>query len=115
MIATWPSRAAIGSSTGTRWICVPSRSTHVKRSRSSGGGSISVKPRSSQKATQARTLSGATSSVTCWSIVRGRYSDTSAPTTTAAATEPERRGLERDNGDRHGDGDHGEGDHRRSE
>ena len=37
---------------------MPSRSTQVKRSRSSGGGSISLKPSSSQKATQVRTCAG---------------------------------------------------------
>ena len=46
------------------------RSTHVNRSLSIGGGSISVNPSSSQNATHGRTSSARTSSVTCWSMSR---------------------------------------------
>ena len=66
-------------------MCVPSRSTHVKRRRLAGG-SISVKPSSSQNATQSRTWSGRTSSDTCWSTCEAYANETSAIPASAAAT-----------------------------
>src|SRR3954452_11410112 len=67
--AACPSSGIAGSWRGMRWMCVPPRSTHVKRRRLSGG-SISVKPSSAQNATQSRTCCGRTSSDTCWSTCR---------------------------------------------
>ena len=51
----WPSVGTAGVSSGTRWMWVSSLPIQVKRSRRMGGGSSSVKPSSSQKATQSRT------------------------------------------------------------
>ena len=69
-------------------MCVSSLPIQVKRSRRMGGGSSSVKPSSSQKATQSRTWSGRTSSVTCWSMGRVYARLTSPIPASAAATPP---------------------------
>src|SRR5690242_14000278 len=58
---------------------VPARSTHVKRSRSIGGGVICVKPSRRQKSTHGCTWSARTSRLACWSM-SARYLDFRAPT-----------------------------------
>ena len=50
----------VGSSSGIRWICVPSRSSQVYL-RSASGGSTRANPISSKKPAAASMLAGATS------------------------------------------------------